>query len=116
MFIEFMDGGCLTEVIYQYMRTIPENISSFIMREILLGLDALHKHKQIHRDLKSDNILVDKNGRIKVADFGFAIQLTKEQKNRKSVVGTPAWMAPELIKKENYNELVDVWSVGVIAV
>jgi serine/threonine protein kinase len=51
-----------------------------------------------------------------VADFGFAIQLTKEQKNRKSVVGTPAWMAPELIKKENYNELVDVWSVGIIAV
>lgn len=116
MFIEFMDGGCLTEVIYQYMRNIPENIAAFIMKEILLGLDVLHRHKQIHRDLKSDNILVDKNGRIKVADFGFAIQLTKEQKNRKSVVGTPAWMAPELIKKEMYNELVDVWSVGVIAV
>ena len=111
-----MDGGCLTEIIYQYMKKIPENICSFIMREILLGLDMLHKHKQIHRDLKSDNILVDKNGQVKVADFGFAIQLTKEQKNRKSVVGTPAWMAPELIKKENYNELVDVWSVGVIAV
>jgi serine/threonine protein kinase len=47
------------------------------MREILLGLDFLHRHKQIHRDLKSDNILVDKMGRIKVADFGFAIQLTK---------------------------------------
>ena len=116
MFIEFMDGGCLTEVIYQYMKKIDERISSFIMREILLGLDMLHRHKQIHRDLKSDNILVDKNGQVKVADFGFAIQLTKEQKNRKSVVGTPAWMAPELIKKENYTELVDVWSVGVIAV
>ena len=116
MFIEFMDGGCLTEVIYQYMKKIPEKIAAYIMREILLGLDELHKHKQIHRDLKSDNILVDKQGQVKVADFGFAIQLTKEQKNRKSVVGTPAWMAPELIKKENYNELVDGWSVGVIAV
>ena len=89
----------MTEVIYQYMKNIEENVASFIMREILNGLDALHRHKQIHRDLKSDNILVDKMGRIKVADFGFAIQLTKEQKNRKSVVGTPAWMAPELIKK-----------------
>jgi p21-activated kinase 2 len=116
MFIEFMDGGCLTEVIYQYMKKIPERISAYIMREILLGLKVLHEHKQIHRDLKSDNILVGRDGTIKVADFGFAIQLTKEQKNRKSVVGTPAWMAPELIKKEFYNELVDVWSVGVIAV
>lgn len=64
------------------------------MREILLGLDFIHDKKQIHRDLKSDNILVDQNGNIKVADFGFAIQLTKEQQKRKSVVGTPAWMAP----------------------
>lgn len=64
------------------------------MREILLGLDVLHVNKQIHRDLKSDNILINKDGEVKVADFGFAIQLTKEQKNRKSVVGTPAWMAP----------------------
>ena len=94
MFIEFMDGGCLTEIIYQYMKAIPENISAFIMREILLGLKKLHEHKQIHRDLKSDNILIDRKGKIKVADFGFAIQLTKEQSNRKSVVGTPAWMAP----------------------
>ena len=76
----------------------------------------LHEHKQIHRDLKSDNILVAKDGTIKVADFGFAIQLTKEQKNRKSVVGTPAWMPRQLIKKEFYNELLDVCSVGVIAV
>lgn len=116
MLIEYMDGGALTDIIYQNMKKIPERVAAYIMREILLGLKMLHEHKQIHRDLKSDNILVASDGSIKVADFGFAIQLTKEQKNRKSVVGTPAWMAPELIKKEPYNELVDVWSVGVIAV
>jgi p21-activated kinase 2 len=89
-----MDGGCLTDIVYGYTKKIPENISAYIMREILLGLDFIHDKKQIHRDLKSDNILVDKNGNIKVADFGFAIQLTKETQKRKSVVGTPAWMAP----------------------
>jgi serine/threonine protein kinase len=81
-----------------------------------VGLNVLHEHKQIHRDLKSLNILVSQDGTIKTADFGFAIQLTKEQRNRKSVVGTPAWMAPELIKSEPYNELIDIWSVGIIAV
>lgn len=116
MFIEYMDGGSLTEIIYQNMKKIDNNVISYILKEILQGLQPLHEHKQIHRDLKSDNILINKKGEVKVADFGFAIQLTKEKKNRKSVVGTPAWMAPELIKKENYNEKVDVWSVGVIAV
>jgi len=116
MLIEFMDGGSLTDIVYGYTKKIPENISAYIMKEILQGLDFIHDKKQIHRDLKSDNILVDKNGSIKVADFGFAIQLTKEQQKRKSVVGTPAWMAPELINKNFYNELVDVWSVGVILI
>ena len=69
------------------------------MREILIGLNALHKKKQLHRDLKSDNILLTAEGEVKIADFGFAIQLTKDRLNRKSVVGTPAWMAPELVKK-----------------
>ena len=53
-------------------------------------------------------------GEVKIADFGFAIQLTKDRVNRKSVVGTPAWMAPELIKKEQYDEKVDIWSLGMV--
>ncbi len=77
MLIEFMDGGCLTDIVYGYTKKIPQNICAFIMKEILQGLDFIHDKKQIHRDLKSDNILVDKQGNIKVADFGFAIQLTK---------------------------------------
>ncbi len=69
------------------------------MKRIVIGLNALHSKRQLHRDLKSDNILIGLDGDIKIADFGFAIQLTKDKLNRKSVVGTPAWMAPELIKK-----------------
>lgn len=64
------------------------------MRRILIGLATLHSKRQLHRDLKSDNILINLNGDVKIADFGFAIQLTKDRLNRKSVVGTPAWMAP----------------------
>jgi p21-activated kinase 2 len=69
------------------------------LKRIVIGLNALHSKRQLHRDLKSDNILIGLDGDIKIADFGFAIQLTKDKLNRKSVVGTPAWMAPELIKK-----------------
>ena len=75
---------------------------------------VLHDKKQIHRDLKSDNILISTDGDVKIADFGFAVQLTKEREMRNSTVGTPAWMAPELIRKQNYNEKVDIWSMGII--
>lgn len=103
MFIEFMNGGALTDFIYHYLKKIPEDVIAYIMREILVGLRALHSRRQIHRDLKSDNILITMDGAVKLADFGFAIQLTKDRLNRKSVVGTPAWMAPELVKKDEYD-------------
>ncbi len=64
------------------------------MKRILIGLNSLHTKRQLHRDLKSDNVLINLKGDVKIADFGFAIQLTKDRLNRKSVVGTPAWMAP----------------------
>lgn len=59
--------------------------------------------------------MVNENGEIKIADFGFAIQLTKEMRKRTSFVGTPAWMAPELIQSSKYDEKVDIWSIGIIA-
>lgn len=86
------------------------------MKCIILGLEKLHENHLIHRDLKSDNILVSLEGGVKIADFGFAAQLTKEKQKRTSVVGTPAWMAPELILKSRYDEKVDIWSLGIILV
>ena len=83
---------------------------------MLQGLESLHRRRQLHRDLKSDNVLLSMEGDVKIADFGFAIQLTKDILNRKSLVGTPAWMAPELIKKELYDEKVDIWSLGMVAI
>jgi serine/threonine protein kinase len=116
MFVEFMDAGAMVDFVYHYMKKVPEPIVAYILREMLTGLDSLHSRRQLHRDLKSDNVLLNLQGEVKIADFGFAIQLTKEILNRKSLVGTPAWMAPELIKKEPYDEKVDIWSLGMVAI
>lgn len=105
----------MTDFIYHYSKCIPEKVIAYILQQILIGLNSLHAKRQLHRDIKSDNILLTAKGDIKIADFGFAIQLTKERMNRKSIVGTPAWMAPELVKRSDYNEKVDIWSLGMVA-
>lgn len=76
----------------------------------------MHRNHRLHRDIKSDNVLVDFKGRVKLADFGFAAGLTAEEDKRKSVVGTPYWMAPELIRGLEYDFKVDVWSLGITAI
>lgn len=89
-----MNAGALTDFVYFYLKKIPEEVIAFILKRILVGLYALHSKRQLHRDLKSDNVLLNMQADVKIADFGFAIQLTKDRLNRKSLVGTPAWMAP----------------------
>jgi serine/threonine protein kinase len=100
MFIEYMHHGSLNNFIRHYRRKIDEGVISYIVRETLKGLVSIHRRRQVHRDLKSDNILVSRHGEVKIGDFGFALQLTKEKITSKELAGTPAWMAPELIKKE----------------
>ncbi|KAG0341162.1 p21 protein (Cdc42 Rac)-activated kinase [Podila humilis] len=85
-----------------------------VARDILEAVAYLHQHQRIHRDIRSDNILLDSQGRVKLADFGHSVQLTKEQPRRNSVVGTPYWMAPEVIRGFNYGTSVDVWSLGIV--
>eukprot|EP01094_Clydonella_sp_ATCC50884_P029584 TRINITY_DN9310_c0_g1_i1.p2 TRINITY_DN9310_c0_g1~~TRINITY_DN9310_c0_g1_i1.p2 ORF type:complete len:177 (-),score=54.56 TRINITY_DN9310_c0_g1_i1:148-678(-) len=75
----------------------------------------MHSKGIIHRDIKSDNIMVAMDGRVKITDFGYGAQINKEQDKRKSVVGTTYWMAPEVIKAESYDFKVDVWSLGMMA-
>jgi len=112
---EYMDGGSLTSFIYEYYTDIQEEVIAYICREILRGIAKIHDSKRIHRDLKSDNILLNKKGEVKIADFGLATQLTLEESCRHTIAGTPAWMAPELILKKPYNEKIDIWSLGMIA-
>jgi protein-serine/threonine kinase len=117
--MEFMDGGCLTDAIESYQvlrRTMREDEIAYVLREVLQGLKFMHGLKRLHRDIKSDNVLIAKDGRVKVADFGFCAELTEQRAKRTTCVGTPYWMAPELIRQKEYDYKVDVWSVGILAI
>ena len=88
--MELMTGGCLTDIL-ELPNPFPEKMIAFVCRKMLMALAFVHRQHRMHRDIKSDNVLIDADGRIKVADFGFAITLTSEQSKRTSVVGTPYW-------------------------
>jgi len=113
--MEFMDGGCLTDILDEYETvSLTEPQIGLICKQTLLGLEYIHSHNRIHRDIKSDNILLSRAGAIKIADFGYAAQLTPEKIKRNTIVGTPYWMAPELIRGQDYSQKVDIWSTGIM--
>lgn len=112
MSMELMTGGMLTDVC-SLTNPVPETCIAYVARCSLQGLAHMHRGWRIHRDIKSDNIMVDHQGKVKLADFGFAIGLTQQQSTRTSVVGTPFWMAPELIQAKSYSCKVDIWSLGI---
>ncbi|KAG1466958.1 hypothetical protein G6F56_004594 [Rhizopus delemar] len=95
---------------------LEEGIIARITRDILRALARIHKLNRIHRDIRSDNILLNSRGDVKLTDFGQCAQLTKSQPKRNSIVGTPYWMAPELIKGQYYDDKVDIWSLGILLI
>ncbi len=117
--MELADGGSLTDVLYflnDRRMHLNEPEIAYICREVLQGLASLHGIKRIHRDIKSDNTLLTREGKVKIADFGFAAQLTDKSNKRNTVIGTPFWMAPEVCRGMEYDCKVDVWSTGVLAI
>jgi len=114
--MELMDGGCLTDVLEQYPSGVQlsEQQIAHVCLQTLKSLAYIHACHRIHRDIKSDNILLNSKGEVKVADFGYAAQLTEQKRNRQTVVGTPYWMAPELIRGHDYGTGVDIWSLGIM--
>ncbi|XP_037969964.2 serine/threonine-protein kinase PAK mbt [Plutella xylostella] len=112
--MEYMAGGALTDIVTR-ARMEPEQIAT-VCKQCLKALSFLHGQGVIHRDIKSDSILMTADGRVKLSDFGFCAQVSQELPKRKSLVGTPYWMSPEVISRLPYGPEVDVWSLGIMLV
>ncbi|XP_053860071.1 serine/threonine-protein kinase PAK 2-like [Vidua macroura] len=112
--LEYMDGGSLADVVS--MKRMAVGHIATVCRECLQGLAFLHANQVIHRDIKSDNILLGQDGSVKLADFGLCAPLSPEQSKRRSMVGTTCWMAPEVVRREPYGPKVDIWSLGIVGI
>lgn len=111
--LELMQGSLFSLVSKGICFTEP--VIAYVCQEILQGLSWLHSFSRIHRDIKTENILYDAKGHIKLSDFGVSAQLTLGNELRSTVIGTPSYMAPEIIEGKGYDKKVDIWGLGVVA-
>eukprot|EP00240_Pyramimonas_obovata_P003572 CAMPEP_0118939268 /NCGR_PEP_ID=MMETSP1169-20130426/28417_1 /TAXON_ID=36882 /ORGANISM="Pyramimonas obovata, Strain CCMP722" /LENGTH=832 /DNA_ID=CAMNT_0006883491 /DNA_START=442 /DNA_END=2937 /DNA_ORIENTATION=- len=110
--MEYAEGGCMTSLLTR--GRLLEERARELLCETCLGLEYCHRRNVVHRDLKSENLLLDKDGHVKVADFGLSTILNPADQDMSLICGTPAFAAPEIFLRQQYTDAVDVWSLGVI--
>ena len=111
--MEFCSGGSISDIIRYTKRPLDEFQLVGVVASCLLALDYLHSLFGIHRDVKAGNILLTEDGRVKLADFGISAQLSLSRQYRNTLIGTPFWMAPEVIMENDYDYKADIWSLGI---
>ncbi|XP_076322015.1 uncharacterized protein LOC143231358 [Tachypleus tridentatus] len=112
--MEYLGIGSLDNVLTK--TRLSEHDISAICKEVLQGIEYLHVNSVIHRDIKSQNILVGMDWSIKLADFGLCAVITSQESRKTSTAGTPYWMAPEIVKNKKYGCEVDIWSFGITVI
>ncbi|PSC67730.1 Serine threonine-kinase dst1 [Micractinium conductrix] len=111
--MEYCAGGSVSDIMHTCGGGLEEEVIAYISGQTLAGLSYLHTMGKVHRDIKCGNILLTEAGEVKLADFGVAAQLTNTMSKRNTFIGTPHWMAPEVIQVSQYDGKVDIWALGI---